>query len=353
LRQDSRGVPSYKMQLEENVPLAPLTTFRIGGPARWYAEATTEDEIVEAVAFAKEQEIPLFVLGGGSNLLISDAGFPGLVLHIALRGIEQHIGGIFVAAAGEDWDQFVSMAVQANCGGIECLAGIPGSVGGTPVQNVGAYGQEVAQTIVSVRALDLRAIEFVDLPAERCGFAYRHSIFNGTQRGRYIVSAVTYRLLSNAESTISYADIKRYFHDWKTNPSLAEVATAVREIRRGKGMLLVEGDPDCSSAGSFFKNPNVPDDVFARIAGQSDTPVPHYEAGPRMIKIPAAWLLEHAGFPKGYALGRAGISSRHTLALINRGGASAEDVIALRDKILDAVESRFGIRLEPEPVFVG
>ena len=341
------------MQLKENVPLAPLTTFRIGGPARWYAEATTEDEIVEAVAFAHEQEIPLFVLGGGSNLLISDAGFPGLVLHIALRGIERRPDGTFVAAAGEDWDQFVSTAVQANYGGIECLAGIPGSVGGTPVQNVGAYGQEVSQTIVSVRALDLRSNEFVDLPTELCGFEYRRSIFNSTQRGKHIVSGVTYKLVNNAESMINYADLKRHFQEWEGRPSLAEVAAAVREIRRGKGMLLVEGDPDCSSAGSFFKNPVVPEEVFARIANESDAPVPHYEAGPHMTKIPAAWLLEHAGFPKGYALGRAGISSRHTLALINRGGASAEDVIALRDKILDAVESRFGIRLEPEPVFVG
>src|SRR5664279_3966917 len=176
------------MQLEENVPLAPLTTFRVGGPARWYTEATTEDEMVEAVAFAREQEIPLFVLGGGSNLLVSDAGFPGLVLHIGLRGIEQRPDGLFIVAAGEDWDQFVSRAVEGNCGGVECLAGIPGSVGGTPVQNVGAYGQEVSQTIASVRALDLRSGEFVDIAAENCGFAYRRSIFNGTQRGRYIVS---------------------------------------------------------------------------------------------------------------------------------------------------------------------
>jgi len=341
------------MQLQENIPLAPLTTFHIGGPARWYADATTEDEILEAVAFAGEQEIPLFVLGGGSNLLVSDAGFPGLVLHIGLRGIEQRPAGIFVAAAGEDWDQFVSTAVEANCGGIECLAGIPGSVGGTPVQNVGAYGQEVSQTIASVRALDLRTNEFVDLPAERCGFAYRRSIFNGTQRGRYIVSAVTYKLVKDAKSAVNYADLKRYFQKRTSHPSLSEVASAVREIRNSKGMLLIEGDPDCRSAGSFFKNPVVPAEVFARIAGQSATPVPHYDAGPQMVKIPAAWLLEHAGFPKGYALGRAGISSRHTLALINRGGARAEDVLTLRDAILQAVESRFGIRLEPEPVFVG
>lgn len=341
------------MQLQENISLAPLTTFHIGGPARWYAAATTEDEIVEAVAFARGQEIPLFVLGGGSNLLVSDAGFPGVVIHIGLRGIEQLPDGVFVAAAGEDWDHFVSTAVEANCGGIECLAGIPGSVGGTPVQNVGAYGQEVSQTIVSVRALDLRSNEFVDIPAEHCGFAYRRSIFNGIQRGRYIVTAATYALVKNAKSAVNYADLKRYFQDCTAHPSLSEVAAAVREVRRGKGMLLVEGDPDCSSAGSFFKNPVVPAEVFARIEAKIAGPVPHYDAGPQLVKIPAAWLLEQAGFPKGYALGRAGVSSKHTLALINRGGASAEDVITLRDTILQVVESRFGILLEPEPVFVG
>ena len=176
------------MQLNEHVALAPYTTFGIGGPARWFAEATTESDILAGVAFAQERGLPLFVMGGGSNLLVSDAGFPGLVLHIGLKGIERHEEGIFAVAAGEDWDCFVSETVAAEYAGLECLAGIPGSVGGTPVQNVGAYGQEVSQTIVAVRALDLHSGAFVDLPASACGFAYRHSIFNGEERGRYIVT---------------------------------------------------------------------------------------------------------------------------------------------------------------------
>ena len=341
------------MQLSEHVTLAPYTTFGIGGPARWFGEAATESDILAGVAFAQERGLPLFVMGGGSNLLVSDAGFPGLVLHIGLKGIERHEEGIFAVAAGEDWDCFVSETVAGEYAGLECLAGIPGSVGGTPVQNVGAYGQEVSQTIVGVRALDLYSGAFVDLPASTCGFVYRRSIFNGAERGRYIVSRVTYKLRRYLEPLISYPDLKRYFQDWASLPTLIDVAVAVREIRRSKGMLLVDGDPDCASAGSFFKNPVVPDAVLARVAAHSQGPVPRYDAGPGLNKIPAAWLLEHAGFSKGYARARAGISSRHTLALINRGGASAAEVLALRDEIVDRVQSRYGIRLEPEPVFVG
>src|SRR5450631_1482661 len=264
------------MLFQEHIPLAPHTTFRVGGPARWFAQARTEDDILEGVAFAKEHGLPLFVLGGGSNLLVSDAGFPGLVLHIDLKGITLGEDGLLSAAAGEEWDQLVSQVVAANCAGVECLAGIPGSVGGTPVQNVGAYGQEVSQTILEVRALDSKMGAFVDLPASACGFSYRQSIFNhGSERGRYIVTQVVYELRRDAEPLLSYADLKRYFQDWRKPPGLGEVAAAVREIRRAKGMLLVEGDPDCASAGSFFKNPVVPEEVFARIVGQSEAPVPH------------------------------------------------------------------------------
>lgn len=341
------------MQFLEDVPLAPYTTFGIGGPARWFTAARSEEDILEAVAFARDRQLPLFVLGGGSNLLVSDEGFPGLVLHIRLPGVEDRGGGALVAAAGEDWDHLVSLAVDKGYAGIECLAGIPGSVGGTPVQNVGAYGQEVSQTIESVRALDLETLTFVDLSAAACGFSYRRSIFNSTQRGRYVVSRVAYKLKKGMYSTLSYADIKRYFQEKPGMPGLSEVAGAVREIRQRKGMLMVEGDSDCASAGSFFKNPVVPVEVFQRIADQSDGTVPHYDAGPGQVKIPAAWLLEHAGFSKGFTMGRAGISSRHTLALINRGGATAAEVVALRDRILVEVDTRYGIRLEPEPVWVG
>ncbi|GGG95246.1 UDP-N-acetylmuramate dehydrogenase [Silvibacterium dinghuense] len=339
------------MQFREHVPLAPYTTFGIGGPARWFAEAVHEDEALEAVRFARERSLPLFLLGGGSNLLVSDEGFPGLVLHLASKGIEQN-GGLFRAAAGENWDSFVSHAVSLGYAGIECLAGIPGTVGGTPVQNVGAYGQEVAETIVRVRTLDLETLAFTEMEAADCAFAYRRSLFNSTARGRYLVTRVDYRLTHNGQPRLNYADLKKYFVN-QPKPSLVEVATAVRAIRREKGMLLVDGDPDCRSAGSFFKNPVISAGHYARLATAHGSAIPSYPAHAEHVKLPAAWLLDQAGFHKGFAQGRAGISSRHTLALINRGNATAADILALRDTIIAAVEAKFGIPLEPEPVWLG
>ncbi len=347
------------MEFLEQVPLAPYTTFQIGGPARWFAEAASEDNIVAGVRFASEHQLPLFILGGGSNLLVSDAGFPGLVLRIALRGIasKEEDGQFCVsAAAGEDWDGLVAYAVKANAAGVECLSGIPGTVGGTPVQNVGAYGQEVSQTIVTVRAFDRKALQFIDLPATDCGFSYRRSIFNSTQRERYIVSRVDYALRKDAPASIVYADLARYFAGSNgAPPSLEEVRNAVRSIRAQKGMLLVPGDADCRSAGSFFKNPIVPVTVLDSLSqelGVEKKSIPAYPAQQGEVKLSAAWLIERAGYPKGYAIGNAGISSRHTLALINRGGASAAEVVALRDKVTGTIASRFGIRLEPEPVWL-
>jgi UDP-N-acetylmuramate dehydrogenase len=340
------------MLLREEVPLAGYTTFGIGGPARWFVEATDEQSILDAVHFARERKAPLFVLGGGSNLLVSDAGYPGLVLRIAQRGVEQE-ANLFRVAAGEDWDPFVSLAIERGFGGIECLAGIPGTVGGTPVQNVGAYGQEVSGTIATVRVLDLHHLTFGELPAASCGFSYRRSIFNSTHKGRFIVTRVDYKLRPKAFPVLHYPDLKRYFHGRPDTPSLSEAAAAVREIRHQKGMLLVEGEPDCRSAGSFFKNPIVAQAQYDEIAGKASSQVPSYPASGGFVKIPAAWLVENAGFQKGYEMGRAGISSRHTLALVNRGGATAAEILALRDRIVAAVEKRFGIALEPEPVFLG
>ncbi len=350
------------MLLRENVSLAPYTTFRIGGPARWLVEATDEDSIVEAVQFARDHGAPLFVLGGGSNLLVADEGFAGVVLHVGLKGVEQDCD-VFRAAAGENWDRFVARAVGAGYGGIECLAGIPGTVGGTPVQNVGAYGQEVAETIIGVRVLDVGDLKFCELPASACGFSYRRSIFNSTERGRFIVTGVDYKLGAGARPLLRYPDLQRCFQDPSATPTVRQVAEAVREIRHRKGMLLVEGEPDCRSAGSFFKNPVVARAKYDEIAAQATAPVPCFPAGPDAakrgpahqgwVKIPAAWLVEHAGFQRGFALGRAGISSRHTLALINRGGATAAEILALRDLIVATVVERFGIRLEPEPVLLG
>jgi UDP-N-acetylmuramate dehydrogenase len=342
------------MEFVRDLALAPYTTLRIGGPARWFAEAISEDDIQAGVAFSREHGLPLFILGGGSNLLVSDLGFPGLVLHIALRGATQHSGdSLFSVAAGEPWDGFVAMTVAGGWAGLECLSGIPGTVGGTPVQNVGAYGQEVSQTITAVRAFDRQTQQFVTLTNSDCEFAYRRSIFNSTARERYIVSRVDYSLIKDGKPALNYDDLKRCFGD--RSPALAEVRTAVLAIRERKGMLIVPGQGDSLSAGSFFKNPVVPVAALQRIAEMLATQpesIPRYPAGDGAVKVPAAWLLEQAGFRKGYVFGNAGISSRHTLALINRGGAKAADLIALRNKIVEAVEYRFGIHLEPEPVWV-
>jgi UDP-N-acetylmuramate dehydrogenase len=342
------------MQFHEQVSIAPYTTFHIGGPARCFAEAVREEEIVEAVSFARSRDLPLFILGGGSNLLVSDEGYPGLVLHISNKGIEQQ-GDVFRVAAGESWDHFVSHAVAKNYAGIECMAGIPGTVGGTPVQNVGAYGQEVAETITAVRVLDIASLRFEEFSPQECGFAYRQSVFNTSARGRYIVTRVDYQLVPNGSPRIAYADLKKHFGG-AAPPTLPEVSAAVRDIRRSKGMLIVADDPDSRSAGSFFKNPVISAEHYVSIAARYTTEVPHYPAPNGEVKLPAAWLLDQAGFHKGYAIeenAHAGISSRHTLALINRGQACAADVIALRDRIIATVDAKFGIRLEQEPVFVG
>ena len=351
------------MLIEENKPLAPFTTFGIGGPARWFVEAASEEEITEAAAWAKKHSAKLFVLGGGSNLLVSDSGFDGLVLRVALRGISAQVATtpsgqtIYQAAAGEDWDYFVACSTQADCAGIECLAGIPGTVGGTPVQNVGAYGQEVASAIEQVRAFDLQSHSFVEFAAAECGFAYRRSRFNSEDRGRYIVTRVDYRLTPGGAPTVRYADLQRALAE-SGEPNLAEVAAVVRRVRQAKGMLLVDGDPDCRSAGSFFKNPVVSEEQLRQIAAVSAKEPPRFPAGTGAenlgwVKVPAAWLIEQAGFSKGYTLGAAAISSRHTLALVNLGAASAAEVLALAEQINAAVEARFGLRLEMEPVLVG
>ena len=351
---------SRPMLIREQVPLAPLTTLGVGGPARYFLEATSEQEVIEGVRFARSKNLPLFILGGGSNLVIADKGFLGVVLKIALRGIEQVesiAGGVqFRVAAGENWDAFVARTVEANCAGLECLSGIPGSVGGTPVQNVGAYGQEVANTIQQVCAVDLESLKAITFSNADCKFAYRSSLFNTSDRGRYIILQAAFSLHRGAPPTIRYADLQKFFAGKTSQPTLAEVRAAVREIRHSKAMLIVPGDDDARSAGSFFKNPVIPLAQFEQLASsvrQRGLQLPGYPAGDGSRKLPAAWLVEHAGFGKGYGSGAVGISRRHTLAIVNRGGATATDIIALKDAIQHRVLEAFGIALEPEPVLVG
>jgi UDP-N-acetylmuramate dehydrogenase len=356
------------LEIQENILLAPLTTLQIGGPARYFIEAHSEHEVMEAVALATARRLPLFVLGGGSNLVIADAGWPGLVLKVGLHGVEFEADSqkmLFRAKAGESWDDLVALAVSKDCAGIECLSGIPGTVGGTPVQNVGAYGQEVSETITRVRALEIASGNVLEMSTADCGFTYRTSKFNGAMRDRYIVLEVDYLLERNGEPKVEYADVKNFFtaqpgvqKTTQDKPTLQQVRDAVRSIRQSKAMLIVRDDEDCRSAGSFFKNPLVSEAEAIRIEAmvQRLAPakiLPRYPGGNGQVKLAAAWLVEQAGFHKGYSRGPVGISRKHTLAIVNRGGATAKDIVALKEEIQKKVFDVWGVKLQPEPVFVG
>ena len=351
---------SRKPHIVERALLAPFTTLGIGGPARWFAEIHREEDLAPALAFAHSNNLPLFILGGGSNLLIADEGFPGLVLRVMIAGYSSctREGQLLIdVGAGEDWDRFVGRAVEDNLAGIECLSGIPGSVGGTPVQNVGAYGQEVSETIVAVRVHDRLTGQIIELSPEDCGFSYRTSIFNTTERDRYIVLSVSYNLTPGGSPALRYADLRQYFNSQtdtqSITPTLSQVRAAVREIRARKAMVIDPADPDSRSAGSFFKNPILTPQQFAIITTEFGDQVPSFPQPDGGIKVPAAWLIECAGFTRGYQRGRAAISSKHTLALVNRGGATAAEILALAEEIKTRVLDRFGVMLVPEPVFVG
>ena len=347
------------MNLQENVPLAPRTTLQIGGPARYFVEAANKAEVREAVRWAQAKNLPLFVLGGGSNLVVSDSGWPGLVLKIGVLGVDESGSGNcarFEVGAGEEWDRFVSHAVAKNCAGVECMSGIPGSVGGTPVQNVGAYGQEASESIVSVTALDTTNLELKEIPSAECEFSYRTSIFNSTQRDRYIILRVTYELTPGGPPSVRYADLLRHFAAWSGQPTLAQTRDAVRTIRAGKAMLITPGDEDCRSAGSFFKNPVLSETEYQQLLARAavrQLQVPSYPMSSSQRKISAAWLVEHSGFAKGFTFGRVGISRKHALALVNRGGATASDIFELKFMIEQRVSEQWGVQLMPEPVFVG
>ena len=347
------------MHIQENVPLAPFTTLGVGGPARFFVEALSTGEVHEAVAFAKAHYVPLFVLGGGSNLVVSDAGWPGLALKVSIQGINHrhgHATAYFDAGAGESWDDFVAIVVQHHCAGVECLSGIPGSVGGTPVQNVGAYGQEVAETITAVAALDLQTGQEEEFDKEDCGFGYRTSMFNTSGRGRYIILRVTFALVHDGDPRIAYGDVKKYFAGMETKPTVQEVRDAVLEIRASKAMLIRPGDEDSKSAGSFFKNPVLAAADFEALQQKAATrglEIPSYPALASQNKVSAAWLVEHSGFSKGHSKGHVGISRKHALAIVNRGGATAAEIMRFKDEIQGSVEEQWGVRLQMEPVMVG
>jgi UDP-N-acetylmuramate dehydrogenase len=350
--------------IRDQVLLAGLTTLGVGGPARRFVRAGTEAELIAAVRDADQHAEPLLILGGGSNLVIADAGFPGTVVQVATRGLDQSAdpdepGAVrLTVAAGEDWDGVVASCVAAGLSGLECLSGIPGLTGATPIQNVGAYGQEVAEVITAVRVYDRATGEVTELAGPDCGFGYRTSMFKRDSRGRRVVLAVTFRLRpSELSGPVRYAELARSLSVPEGGQApLATVREAVLALRRGKGMVLDPADPDSRSAGSFFTNPVLDDAQFAalqKLVG-ADVPIPRFPAGPGQVKVPAAWLIGQAGFGKGYpGPGGARISTKHTLALVNPGGASAADIAGLARAIHDQVRDQLGVDLACEPILVG
>ena len=369
--------------VEHDAPLAPLTTLQVGGPARTLVRAGSTDDLVAAVRAADEAGEDLLLVSGGSNLVISDAGFAGTVVQVATRGIElledavpaAGDGGepgrsgervLVRAAAGEPWDGFVAHAVEQGWSGVEALSGIPGCVGSTPIQNVGAYGQDVSQTIVGVEVLDRETGEVSELSAQECGFAYRDSVFKRTQKGstgRYVVLAVTFSLeRSELSQPVGYAALAQGLDvAMGERVPVADAREAVLAQRRQRGMVWDADDHDTWSCGSFFTNPIITtaqmDDVRAHVIermGPNAPEPPEFDAGEGLVKTSAAWLIDKAGYGKGYAMpGPAALSTKHPLAITNRGGARAADVAILAREIREGVEDAFGVRLVNEPVFVG
>ncbi|MGR6912831.1 UDP-N-acetylmuramate dehydrogenase [[Actinomadura] parvosata] len=337
--------------------LAPYTTLRLGGPARDFAEATSAEQLVSLIAEADRNDVPTLVLGGGSNVVVSDDGFDGLVVKVATQGVTVSRDGeqvVLVVEAGEDWDRLVARAVAEGWSGIECMSGVPGLVGSTPIQNVGAYGQEVAQTIRCVRAYDRRTRQVVDIEGRQCGFSYRDSLFK-RDLSRYVVLAVTYALdLSDSSGPLAYEELaRRLGTEAGGRVPLDRARAAVLELRRGKGMVLDPDDPDTRSAGSFFTNPVLTAEQAAELAVRAPGH-PRWDLPGGLVKVPAAWLIEQAGFPKGYARGPVRISTKHTLALTNpMGAATAADLLALAREVRDGVREKFGVTLVNEPVLVG
>lgn len=341
-----------RLTILDGVPLAPLTTLGIGGPARHYTRIGASEQLARALAWARDRDLDVLVLGGGSNLLIGDRGFPGLVVHVVIDGVEYAVAGgstEVTAGAGESWDGLVAAVVGRGLAGVECLSGIPGFVGATPIQNVGAYGQEVAETIVRVEVVDRNTAEVLSIANAECAFGYRDSRFKQADRDRYIVTSVTYRLENDGAPAIRYPELRRHLEiTGVEQPSLGAVREAVRAIRRRKSMVVDTADPDSRSAGSFFTNPIVTSEVADRVGIEG---MPRYPAGDH-VKLSAAWLIEQAGFARGHVAGNVGLSTKHTLAIVNRGGGTAREVVALADEIRRRVNDRFGVELVPEPVFV-
>src|SRR5438034_10884911 len=360
----STSDPGMSIVVHERIPLAPYTTLGLGGPARYFCECVREADVLEALALARSRGLEVQIIGGGSNVVIADAGFRGLVVRVTIGGVSFHetSGGVeLTAGAGVEWDALVRRTVEGGWAGVECLSGIPGTVGATPIQNVGAYGQEIADTLVSLTCLERAGLTEVVFPRDQCEFAYRSSRFKSRDHDHYIVLDITLRLYRDRLPQLRYAELAQAVrhHGELERLAPADAVSVVRntvlELRRRKSMVLDPTDPNGRSVGSFFMNPVLSADAFDRLvhrwgaAGEGDG-IPTFPADGR-VKVPAAWLIEHAGFGRGYRRGGVGISTRHALALVNHGGTTAE-LLALAEAIERAVYERFGVRLEREPVVV-
>lgn len=374
--------------LHRNVPLAPLTSLGLGGRARFLVDARDGITVAEALRWARAEGVPAVLLAGGSNVVVADGGFEGLVVRMVQRGIDRRRAPgaagrsgaeLWAVAAGEPWDPLVELAVGEGLAGLECLSGIPGTAGATPIQNVGAYGREVSEVVESVRVLERSTLEEGSLPPAECGFAYRDSLFR-REPERFVVLAVTLRLTPGAPAPVRYGELERALAGVAVGggavgasaaggggasrsggPTLAAVRRAVLALRRSKSMVLDAGDPNRHSVGSFFVNPvlaaqeaeAVVNRAVAAGVARDPSEVPRFEAGPGRVKLAAGWLVERAGFPRGTRRGPVEVSSRHALALVHHGGGTTADLLALAREVRAAVNERFGVVLRPEPVFLG
>ncbi|MCP3960343.1 MAG: UDP-N-acetylmuramate dehydrogenase [bacterium] len=345
--------------IEEGIPFASLTTLGVGGPVRYLARCDDAAQLDEALRWARSEDLATFILGGGSNLLVADGGFDGLVIQLREETVQIEERGDRVrvrAGAGVEWDALVERVVDEGLGGLECLSGIPGLVGAAPMQNIGAYGQEVSETIRAVQVVERSTGEAKSLSAADCDFGYRTSVFKGAWRDRYVVTGVDFLLERRTEGAVRYPDLRRRLGvaEGRPAPSLAEVRAAVLDVRRGKSMVLDDPrDPNRRSAGSFFTNPVVASELAEEVRRRTGRDMPAYPADGGRVKLSAAWLIERAGFQRGEKRRRAGISSRHALALVNLGGAKAVELVALAAEIKGRVRRLFGVTLQPEPVFLG
>jgi UDP-N-acetylmuramate dehydrogenase len=355
-----------RLHIEHDVPLAPRTTLELGGAARELVTAEDDATVVEALRHARECEMPVAILGGGSNLVVADAGFDGLVIAMAQKGVEAQVRGAtahVTVRAGEVWDELVALSVERDLAGLECLSGIPGLVGATPIQNVGAYGQEVSHTIERVRVLDRETLEMRELDNAQCGFAYRDSAFKRAP-DRFVVLEVGFALHMGGDPTLAYAELRDALSvgdEGDPLPALSTVRETVLSLRRRKSMVIDPDDENRRSAGSFFTNPIVTETRAQALCSRAveeglverAEQVPRYPAGEGRVKLAAGWLIERAGCQKGERHGHVGISSRHALALVHHGGGTTAELLELADSIKRRVRDRFGVELTPEPVMLG